>query len=231
LISFFKAILILFSASLISGAGIPFLLFSKSGGRVSHIVSNTFSKAVLFIAGVRLKVEGREKIDKSGKYIFISNHLSNFDIPVLISAIPNNLRFIYKKSIAYVPFFGWAVYLGGYVPVDRSNARSGFEAIRKAAELIKEKGLSFIVFPEGTRSKDGNLGEFKRGGFLLANAAKEKIVPVTIIGSDKILPKNGIKIKSGIVRVILGEPVEFREDKTFMNDIREIIRKTLEENR
>lgn len=218
------------SGSIISGAGIPFLLFS-SGGKVAHIVSNTFAKAVLFIAGVRLKVEGREKIDKNGKYVFISNHLSNFDIPVLISAIPNNLRFIYKKSIAYVPFFGWAVYLGGYVPVDRSNARSGFEAIRKAAGIIKEKGLSFIVFPEGTRSRDGNLGEFKRGGFLLANAVKEKIVPVTIIGSDKILPKKSFKIKSGIVKVILGDPVEFREDKTFMNEIRDIIGKTIEKNK
>lgn len=218
------------SGSIISGAGIPFLLLS-SGGKAAHIVSNTFSKAVLFIAGVRLRVEGREKIDKKEKYVFISNHLSYFDIPVLISSIPNNLRFIYKKSIAYVPFFGWAVYLGGYVPVDRSNARSGFEAIRKAAGIIKDKGLSFIVFPEGTRSKDGNLGEFKRGGFLLANAVKEKIVPVTIIGSDKILPKKSFKIKSGIVKVILGDPVEFREDKTFLNEIRDIIEKTIEKNK
>jgi 1-acyl-sn-glycerol-3-phosphate acyltransferase len=230
LISFIKALLILISGSIISGLGIPFLPFN-SGGLASHIVSNTFSKVVLFIAGVRLRVEGREKIDKKEKYIFVSNHLSYFDIPVLISAVPNNMRFIYKKSIAYVPFFGWAVYLGGYVPVDRSNARSGFEAIRKAAELIKTKGFSFIVFPEGTRSKDGNLGEFKRGAFLLANAAKEKIVPVTIIGSDKILPKNSFKIKSGVVKVIFGEPVEYKEDKTFLNEIREIINNNIEKNK
>ena len=218
------------SGSVISGLALPFLPFN-SGGIVSYITSKVFSKAMLFISGLRLKIEGIEKIDKHEKYIFISNHISYFDIPVLISAIPNNLRFIYKKSIAYVPFFGWAVYLGGYVPVDRSNARSGFEAIRKAAELIKTKGFSFIVFPEGTRSKDGNLGEFKRGAFLLANAAKEKIVPVTIVGSDKILPKNSFKIKRGTVKVIFGEPVEFKEDKTFLNEIREIINGTLEKNR
>jgi 1-acyl-sn-glycerol-3-phosphate acyltransferase len=230
LISLIKALLILISGSIISGLGIPFLPIN-SGGKVSYIVSKTFSKTVLFIAGVRLKVEGREKINKKEKYIFISNHLSYFDIPVLISAIPNNLRFIYKKSIAYVPFFGWAVYLGGYVPVDRKNARSGFEAIRKAAWIIKNRGLSFIVFPEGTRSRNGNLGEFKRGAFLLANEAKEKIVPVTIVGSDKILPKKSFKIKSGKIKVIFGEPVEYREDKLFLNEIREIISKNIENAR
>ena len=227
MISLLKALLILISGSIISGLGIPFLIFN-SKGIVSHIVSKTFSKTILFIAGVKLKVEGKEKIDKKEKYIYVSNHLSYFDIPVLISAIPNNLRFIYKKSIAYVPFFGWSVYLGGYVPVDRKNARSGFEAIRKAASYVKNYGLSFIVFPEGTRSRDGNLGEFKRGAFLLANEAKEKIVPVTIIGSDKILPKKSFKIKSGVVKVIFGKPVEYKEDKGLLNEIREIISQNLE---
>lgn len=230
MISFIKALLILISGSIISGLGIPFLPFN-SGGYVSHIVSNTFSKTVLFIAGVRLKIEGKEKIDKKEKYVFVSNHISYFDIPILISAIPNNIRFIYKKSIAYVPFFGWAVYLGGYVPVDRKNARSGFEAIKRAAALIKEKGFSFIVFPEGTRSKDGNLGEFKRGAFLLASEAKEKIVPVTIVGSNDILPKKSFKIKSGTVKVIFGEPVEYKEDKTFLNEIRGLILTNLEKEK
>ncbi|MCX6165748.1 MAG: lysophospholipid acyltransferase family protein, partial [Ignavibacteriae bacterium] len=138
------------SGAIISGLGIPFL-FLNSKGFVSHITSKVFSKTILKIAGVKLNVSGIEQIDRKEKYIFVSNHLSYFDIPVLISAIPNNLRFIYKKSIAYVPFFGWAVYLGGYVAVDRSNARSGFQAIKKAASIIKNKGLSFIIFPEGTK--------------------------------------------------------------------------------
>lgn len=188
MISFFKILFILLSGATISALAIP-LLPLNSKGLVSYYTSKIFSKTMLRIAGVKLEISGLENINRKEKYIFVSNHLSYFDIPVLISAIPNNLRFIYKKSIAYVPFFGWAVYLGGYVPVDRSNARSGFEAIKKAESIIKNKGLSFIIFPEGTRSIDGNLGNFKRGAFMLASEAKEKITPVSIVGSDKILAK------------------------------------------
>jgi 1-acyl-sn-glycerol-3-phosphate acyltransferase len=230
LLSLIKIIFILISGSIIPGIAIPFLFFNHNG-IVSHITAKTFSKTMLAIAGVKLKIEGIEKINKKEKYVFVSNHSSYFDIPILISAIPNNLRFIYKKSIAYVPFFGWSVYLGGYVPVDRSNARSGFEAIKKAADKIKNKGLSFIVFPEGTRSKDGNLGNFKRGAFLLASEAKEKIVPVTIIGSDKILPKKSFKIKSGVVKVIFGNPLDYKDNKNFLNEIRDTIYNNLEKNR
>lgn len=230
MISLIKLILIIISGSIIPGIAIPFLFFIKNG-IVSHITAKTFSKTILTIAGVKLKIEGLEKIDKKGKYVFVSNHTSYFDIPILINVIPNNLRFIYKKSIAYIPFFGWSVYLGGYVPVDRSNARSGFEAIKNAALIIKKKGLSFIVFPEGTRSKDGNLGNFKRGAFILANEAKEKIVPVTIIGSDKILPKKSFRIKSGVVKVIIGDPLDYKDDKNFLNEIRDVINKNLEKNK
>jgi 1-acyl-sn-glycerol-3-phosphate acyltransferase len=215
---------------LISGLAIPFLPLN-SKGKVSHITSKIFSKTLLKIAGVRLNIKGREQINGKEKYIFVSNHLSYFDIPVLISAIPNNLRFIYKKSIAYVPFFGWAVYLGGYVAVDRSNARSGFEAIKKAASIIKNKGLSFIIFPEGTRSLDGNIGNFKRGAFLLAGEVKEKIVPVTIIGSNIILPKSSFKLKGGEVKVIIEKPLEYNEDKNFLNEIRELIVQNYEKNK
>jgi 1-acyl-sn-glycerol-3-phosphate acyltransferase len=222
LISFFKILLILISGSIISGLAIPLLPFN-SKGLVSHITSKTFSKIILFIAGAKLKIEGIERIDRKEKYIFVSNHLSYFDIPVIISAIPNNIRFIYKKSIAYVPFFGWAVYFGGYVAVDRSNARNGFHAIKKAASIIKDKGLSFIIFPEGTRSIDGSIGNFKRGAFMLAGEVKEKIVPVTIINSNKILPKKSYKIKSGEIKVIIEKPLEYKEDKNFLNEIREII--------
>lgn len=190
-----------------------------------------FSKVILALAGVKLKVEGKENIDRKDKYIFVSNHLSYFDIPVLVRAIPNNLRFIYKKSISYVPFFGWAVYLGGYVAVDRSNARSGFEAIKKASSIIKNKGLSFIIFPEGTRSVDGNIGNFKRGAFLLASEVKEKIVPVTIINSDRILPKESYSIKGGEVKVIIEKPLEYNDDKNFLYEIRELIVENYEKNK
>ncbi|MFA5405395.1 MAG: lysophospholipid acyltransferase family protein, partial [Ignavibacteria bacterium] len=222
-----KALLILISGTIISALTVIFMPLNIKG-YVSHIGSNTLAKAMLIIAGVKLKIEGSEHINGKEKYIFVSNHLSYFDIPVITSAIPNNIRFIYKKSISYVPFFGWAVYFGGYVAVDRSNARSGFEAIKKAASIIKNKGLSFIIFPEGTRSPDGNIGNFKRGAFLLAEEAKVKIVPVTIIGSDKILPKKSYTIKSGEVKIIFEKPIDYRDDKNFLNDIRDLITKNYE---
>ncbi len=230
MISFFKAVLILICGTIISAVAILFLPFN-SKGRVSHIASNIFSKVMLKIAGVRLKIEGLDKIDENEKYVFVSNHLSYFDIPVLVCSIPNNIRFIYKQSISYVPFFGWAVYLGGYVAVNRKNPRSGYNAIKKAASIIRDKGISFIIFPEGTRSKDGNIGNFKRGAFLLASEVKERIVPVTLIGSDKILPKKSYKIKGGEVKVMIGEPLEYKEDKNFLNEIREIIVEKYEKNK
>jgi 1-acyl-sn-glycerol-3-phosphate acyltransferase len=230
LISFIKILLILISGATISGLAIPFLPLN-SKGKVSYIVSKTFSKAMLTIAGVKLKISGLENIERKEKYIFVSNHISYFDIPVLISALPNNLRFIYKKSIAYVPFFGWAVYLGGYVAVDRKNPKSGFQAIKKAASIIKDKGLSFIIFPEGTRSIDGSTGTFKRGAFVLANEVKEKIVPVTIIGANKILPKKSFKIRSGEVKVIIEKPLEYKDDKNFLDEIRELIVNNYEKNK
>lgn len=228
--SFFKAIAILICGSAISGTAILFLPFN-SKGMVSYYTSKIFSKVLLKIAGVKITVQGAEHIDRKEKYIFVSNHLSYFDIPVLISSIPSNLRFIYKKSISYVPFFGWSVYLGGYVAVDRKKPRSGFEAIKKAASIIKEKGLSFIIFPEGTRSQDGNIGNFKRGAFILASEVKEKIVPVTIIGSDKILKKNSFIIKGGDVKVIINKPLDFKSDKNFLNEIRDLIVENHEKNK
>lgn len=222
MLSFIKILLIIISGSIISGTAIPFLPLN-SKGLVSYITSKVFSKTLLAIAGVKLDITGLEQIDKKEKYIFVSNHSSYFDIPVLISAIPNNLRFIYKKSIAYVPFFGWSVYFGGYVAVDRSNARSGFEAIKKAASIIKTKGLSFIIFPEGTRSIDGSIGNFKRGAFILASEVKEKIVPVTLIGTNKVLPKKKYTIKSGTVKVIVGKPMDYSDDKDFLNNIKQVI--------
>jgi len=195
-------------------------------GRITFVLSKIFSRVVLFIAGVKVKVEGREFIDTSEEYIYITNHQSLFDIPILMQAVPSNIRFIYKKSLTKVPIFGWGMFLGGYIPINREDGREAMKSLKLAAQRIK-RGISIVIFPEGTRSEDGTLGEFKRGAFVLADEAKAKIVAGTIIDSYKILSKGKLKINPGMVKVVFKKPLEYKNDKAFLLEIKEIIQSSL----
>ncbi|MDQ3194643.1 MAG: 1-acyl-sn-glycerol-3-phosphate acyltransferase, partial [Bacteroidota bacterium] len=170
-------------------------------GKITHYLSKAFGGGILLIAGVKVITEGLEKLNADDKYIFISNHLSYFDIPILMLAIPNNVRFIYKDSLTKIPILGWGMYLGKYIPINRDNVRESIKALKNAAQKIIN-GISVVIFPEGTRSSDGKLGEFKRGMFVLADEAKVPLVPTTIIGSNDIMPREKFQIKSGTVRVV-----------------------------
>ena len=195
-------------------------------GKVTHYLSKVFGGGILFIARVKVIVIGREELKKNKNYIFISNHASYFDIPILMLAIPNNVRFIYKESLTKIPILGWGMYLGGYIPIDRDNVREALKGLKKAAMKIA-KGISVVIFPEGTRSEDGTLGEFKRGMFVLADEAKTPLVPTTIIGSNNILPRNKFEIKSGVVKVVFNNPIEYKKDKGLLDEIRNIIKSSL----
>jgi 1-acyl-sn-glycerol-3-phosphate acyltransferase len=142
-------------------------------------------------------------------------------------AIPNNVRFIYKNSLTKIPILGWGMYLGGYIPIDRDNVREAIIDLKNAAKKII-KGISVVIFPEGTRSEDGILGEFKKGMFVLADEAKVPLVPTKIIGSNKILPRNKFEIKSGTVKVVFNNPIEYKKDKGFLEEIRNIIKDSIE---
>lgn len=198
-------------------------------GKITHYLSKLFGGGILFIAGVKVSVEGLDLLDKNENYIFISNHQSFLDIPILMKAIPNNVRFIYKDSLTKIPVLGWGMYLGGYIPINRENVREAMKSLKKAAEKIVN-GISVTIFPEGTRSEDGKLGEFKRGTFVMADEAKVPLVPTTIIGSVNILPRNKIQIKSGTVKVIFDKPVDYKKDKDFLNEIRNSILKNTLQN-
>ncbi len=115
--------------------------------------SKFFGGGILLIAGVKVIVEGIEKLDADDNYIFISNHLSYFDIPILMLAIPNNVRFIYKDSLTKIPILGWGMYLGKYIPINRDNMRDAMKALKNASKKITN-GISVAIFPEGTRSFD-----------------------------------------------------------------------------
>jgi 1-acyl-sn-glycerol-3-phosphate acyltransferase len=172
-----------------------------------HLLTKIFSSGVLYISGVKVKIYGLENIDPKATYVFVSNHASHFDIAVLQWSIPNQLAMIFKKELLKIPIFGWQLKLGPYIMVDRKSPESGMRSIEEAKELMKTKSISVLVFPEGTRSRTGELLPFKRGAFHLAAKVGFPIVPVTIIDSDKIMPKGTFKLKRGVIKLIFDKPI------------------------
>ena len=160
--------------------------------------------------GIRLRVDGMENLKKDQSYILVSNHASILDIPALISASPFPVRFLAKKSLLRFPIFGWVLYFSGHILIDRQSAQSALRSLKKAPSLLK-KGISIIVFPEGTRSSDGEVKEFKRGAFLLAQHSKFPVVPVSTVGTYEMLPRHGWCFWPGTIHIHMGEPIPTRD--------------------
>lgn len=186
------------------------------------------------ILGVRVEVKGRDAVDRDIPFIFMSNHLSFLDGPLLFWAIPQPIRVILKKEIFKIPVVGLGMRQVDFVPVDRKGIRGGKKSIDKAVQLIKEKGFSFLIFPEGTRSRDGELQVFRRGGFFLALESQAPIVPISILGTFELMPKGSFFVKRGLIKVIFHAPVPVvgcgRDRLSYLSDkVRGIIRSGLEE--
>ena len=176
--------------------------------------------------------KGQEKLNKEVSYIYASNHSSLFDIPVMLATIDDNVRIIYKKELEKVPLFGPGLRYGPFIAIDRSDPRKSMKSIEEAVESIRS-GDSVIIYPEGTRSLDGKLQEFKRGGFLLASRAGNPIVPISIIGTYNILPSGQKRFRKGTVKFIFHDPVENKaqnksEEQELMKKVHEIIGSELE---
>ena len=183
---------------------VVFGLLDPYGKRVYRI-SQLWSWLILRVAGVSLKVEGLKHLDPSRKYVFMVNHQSNVDIPVLVQSLSQfQLRWIAKRELLWVPFFGWAMWASKHITVDRSDPRDAVKSLQRANERIAA-GISVVVFPEGTRTRDGKLLRFKKGGFLLAAQTGTAIVPVTINGSGAVLPAGAWRLRPGIIEVIVGK--------------------------
>ena len=192
--------------------------------RLPYFYYKIMAKLFLISGGVKVEaIYGLENLNKNETYLFLSNHLSYFDIPVLMNIIPNDIRFVYKKSMTKIPIFGWGMYAGGYIPINRSNPREAIVSLKKAADYIVKKNLSVVMFPEGTRSQDGNTAEFKRGMTMIAELAKCRIVPVSISGTYEVLNRSSLKIKPGKVRVYIDEPVEYSSERNFLAGLRDVI--------
>ncbi len=176
-------------------------------------MARTFwSPMILFFAGAKVKVKGVENIDVNQSYIFLSNHQSFLDIPVLFRNIPINLHFMGKSELKKMPFIGWFMKSVGMVLVNRKDRAASMKSLQEAGQMIRN-GKSLMIFPEGTRSVDGKLAEFKRGSFFIAKEAEVPIVPVYVRNARLVWPSSSFKFKSGQVEIIIGKPVEPSEFK------------------
>ncbi len=159
------------------------------------------------LTGVRVATVGLDQLDAAGTYIFMSNHVSNLDPPILIPLIPRRTSVMVKKELFTYPILGRAMRMGSLVPVDRGNRDAGIEAVKAAKQVIGQ-GLNMTIYVEGKRSFDGKLLPFKKGPFYLAMECGVPVVPVTIAGTHYAMPKKRFAIRPGTVKVIFHEPIE-----------------------
>lgn len=220
---------------------IPFTLFIAASaiiatlvdgsGRLYHLHAKIWSRVGLCLGGVRIEVRGQQVIP-DGPVIFMSNHQGAFDIFALFLAVPRQFSWMAKEELFHIPVFGHSMARAGYIPLNRGNGRSALKSINAAADRIN-KGQSVVIFPEGTRSLDGSLLPFKRGGFLVAAKAGVPIIPCTINGSVRINPTGKLWLHPGVITVSFGAPInaearnEFEREKV-LEEVRDAILTRLE---
>ncbi len=186
-------------------------IFDKENGRLVHLFAAVpWAKIILWVSGVKGKVIGKENIDHNKTYIFMSNHQSFADIFVLLANIPKDFKFIMKKELMKIPILGPAMRKAGYMEIERDDPRESIKQLHKAIEKIKA-GTSVLIFPEGTRSSDGKMLPFKKGGFYIAIRSECNIVPIYIKGTDLIAPKGSWTMKKGKYTLIIGKPISVKE--------------------
>lgn len=205
-------------------------LFERRG-YFAHWCARTWSRLILATTGVHVDVTGLERLTPGATYVFVSNHQSIYDIPILFWSLPFQLRIIAKASLGQFPFLGWHLRRTGHMLVNR--ARPDRKAIFGWAQRLTSQGLSLIVFPEGTRSADGRVGRFKGGSFYLALEAGLPVVPLSVIGSRHVMLKGRLATYPGRVRLVVHEPIDTRglagsDPRAFGARVREVLCATAE---
>ena len=177
------------------------------------------------LAGIRVRIVGLEQLDARRTYVFMSNHVSNIDPPVLLPRIPGRTSVMAKQELFNVPILGKAMRMASLVPVNRGDRDAGVSAVRNATQVVKQ-GIHMTIFVEGHRSFDGKLLPFKKGPFYLAEECHVPVVPVTISGSHIIMPKGRFAMKGGTVTLIFHQPIEpeeFGTREALMEKVRAVI--------
>lgn len=183
----------------------------RKRGRVFHALSRFWARAILLTCGIRLRVHGLDNIDRSKNYVYVSNHASMLDIPVIVAGIPAQIRIVYKKELEVIPFFGWGLKWGSYIGIDRGRGTEAMKSLEEAIERIRH-GASVLLYAEGTRTLDGKLQPFKRGAFNLAAKAGVPVVPLIVNGSYHLLPKHSMRVQPGTVDLVLEKPIPIARD-------------------
>lgn len=231
---FYRPILLLFFAlnTAILGVVVFILCCIDPKGNIAHYVGKFWARMNLLVSGVLVSIEGKEHIEKHKSYILMSNHESHYDVLALIACMPLQLRWVMKLELREVPIFGFCCERMGHIYVDRGHSKNAHESLRAAGEKIRN-GASVVFFPEGTRSPDGKLLPFKKGGFVIALEAKVPILPVTVVGGRKVVPKGSHRILPGTMKVIIHEPItvegySYDTKEALMERVKEVIEKDLE---
>src|SRR3954447_21831241 len=181
-------------------------LLSSSSSLIEPVI-RLWARGILWGAGIDIRAEGIERIERSKRYIFIANHHSYFDIPCILAAIPQPIRFMAKKSLFSIPLFGWALSRAGFIPIDRKNRRTAVKSFDLAVERIR-KGNTIVIFPEEGRSRELAMRPFQRGAFLLAIRSQLPILPLAIDGTYEVLRVGAKRITPGVVTIRIGTPIE-----------------------
>jgi 1-acyl-sn-glycerol-3-phosphate acyltransferase len=211
--------------------GPPLVLYAAITGNADplyNIATGLGRLGVLFV-GVKIEVRGREHLQPGRTYIFMSNHVSNLDPPILIPSIPGRCSVLVKKELFRVPVFGTGMRLGHLVPVDRSNQEAAIESVQAAIRVLRE-GLHMVIYPEGTRSSDGRLLPFKKGPFYLATDSGVPVVPVTMLGTFESWPKTRFALRPGTATVVFHPPVDphdYKDREALMMAVRTVIASAL----
>jgi len=179
--------------------------------RKQAAIARGWARVLLWVSGVKVKVEGLEKISRDGSYVFVSNHLSYMDTPVVLGSIPVQFRFLAKRGLFQIPFLGWHLARAGHIAVPREDARAAVKTMNLAAQVVREQAISLLIFPEGGRSREGSLGEFKEGAAFIAVRAGVPLVPMCLKGTREVLPFGSGHIRSGTVIMRIGDPIPTRE--------------------
>jgi len=214
-------------ATLVLGILVIVLSFFVRSGNPLHKIARFWGKSILVVSRVKVSVKGLSNIDPASPYIYMANHQSNFDIPVLLGHLTVQFRWLAKMELFKIPIFGRAMRKAGYISIDRYHRESAFESLKVAANKIKG-GASVLIFPEGTRSRDGNIRPFKKGGFVMAIDSGVPIVPVVITGTRAIMPKGKFRVYPGHVSMVIHQPIGTstytRETKeALMESVRRVI--------
>lgn len=214
--------------TLVVGAPALLLAWLSGSSRPLYGVGRPAVRWGLRMAGVRIRVVGRERLEAARNYVFMPNHTSNLDPPIVLLALDRDVRMMAKASLFRIPLLGRALALAGFVPVVRDDRERAVEAVETAVQEVG-RGRDFVIFPEGTRSRDGRLLPLKKGPFYLAVDAGVPVVPVAIRGTAGLLPKGSRKILSGEVEVEILEPIPIEQRGSRMrSELRERVREVLQ---